>query len=101
MIERRIAALSGQVGGGLGDGNFAGSQRRPAAAGLAEARQVEREAVADVDGGVNFGVFGQPERFAHPRRKVEVFSQNAAAKTSGDEDCIAGTSTAAPPAAIR
>src|SRR5438874_6844683 len=87
MIDRRrtLSALHCQLGGCSSDGNCRQIELGAAAAGLAQAKQIQRQAVADVNGCMNLGVFGQPQCLANARRKVELSSRDAAAKLAGNE----------------
>ena len=57
--------------------------------------QVERQAVADVDAGVQFVARVQRQGFADAGLEVEVPAENAAAERAGDEDPVAGPGAAA------
>src|SRR5688572_16277463 len=87
---RAVVSLASQLVRGGGDGNVFQIEYGAAAASFAQAEQIERQAVADVDSRVNSGVLREPQRFPHTRREVEMLSDDAAAKLARDENRIAG-----------
>ena len=66
-----------------------------AAAGRGEPRRVERQAVADVDAGVQLVAFVQQNRLADSRREVEQVAEDAAAERAGDQQPVAGPAAGA------
>ena len=87
---RAVGQLVRQPPGIIGERNVLGIDNRPAAAFLHEAGQIEREAVADIDAGVQLVGLVQSERLADPRLEVEMAPEDAAAEEAGDEDPVAG-----------
>jgi hypothetical protein len=66
---------------------------RTAIAGRGEPRQVEREAIADIDASVQLVTLVQRNRFAHAGREVEQVTQDTAAKRASHQQPIAGLTT--------
>src|SRR5262245_24641387 len=73
-------------------------QNSSTSAGFADAGQIEREAIAHVDCGVDRCVFGEPAGFVDSRLKIELAAKDATTKLAGDEDGIGGFRTVTKPA---
>ena len=72
------------------DGDGRGQQLRADATGLQQVTQVARQAVAQINHGVQRKVLRQPARFRQARLEIEMLAGQRTAEFAGDEDRVAG-----------
>src|SRR5262245_6806738 len=92
MLKRSFAVVTRVKQGyrRLGDRYLVHIDDSAATALRCQSPQIKRQAVADVDAGMQPIVLGQRKRFGHPWLEVEVMSENATAELAGNDDRIAG-----------